>query len=70
MTAGSNAIDHIVFGCSDLERGMDEIEQLLGIRPVPGGRHIQFGTHNALLSLGPATYLEVIGVTYERANIK
>ena len=60
MNTGSNAIDHIVFACSDLERGMDEIEQLLGIRPVPGGRHTQFGTHNALLSLGPATYLEVI----------
>jgi len=39
---------------------MDEIEALLGIRPVPGGRHPQFGTHNALLSLGPDTYLEVI----------
>ncbi len=60
MSTRSNAIDHIVFACADLERGMDEIEQLLGIRPVPGGRHPQFGTHNALLSLGPATYLEVI----------
>jgi hypothetical protein len=60
MSTHSNAIDHIVFASADLERGMDEIEQLLGIRPVPGGRHPQFGTHNALLSLGPATYLEVI----------
>ena len=60
MSTHSNTIDHIVFACADLERGMDEIEQLLGIRPVPGGRHPQFGTHNALLSLGPATYLEVI----------
>jgi len=39
---------------------MDEIERLLGVRPVPGGRHPRYGTHNALLSLGPATYLEVI----------
>ncbi len=60
MSTRSNAIDHIVFASADLERGMDEIEQLLGIRPVPGGRHPQFGTHNALLSLGSATYLEVI----------
>lgn len=60
MSTRSNVIDHIVFASADLERGMDEIEQLLGIRPVPGGRHAQFGTHNALLSLGPATYLEVI----------
>lgn len=56
----SNDIDHLVFACANLERGMDEIEQLLGIRPVPGGRHPDFGTHNALLSLGPETYLEVI----------
>lgn len=39
---------------------MDAIEALLGVRPIPGGRHPLFGTHNALLSLGPDTYLEVI----------
>jgi len=39
---------------------MDEIEALLGARPVRGGNHPQYGTHNALLSLGPGTYLEVI----------
>lgn len=55
-----HGIDHLVYACANLERGMDEIEQLLGVRPVPGGRHSDFGTHNALLSLGPETYLEVI----------
>lgn len=53
-------IDHLVYASPTLEQGMDEIEQLLGVRPVRGGRHPQYGTHNALLSLGPATYLEVI----------
>ena len=56
-TAG---IDHLLYAASDLQRGMDEIETLLGIRPVPGGNHPQYGTHNALLSLGPGMYLEVI----------
>ncbi len=53
-------VDHLVYAASDLERGMDAIESLLGVRPIPGGRHPSFGTHNALLSLGPATYLEVL----------
>jgi hypothetical protein len=53
-------IDHLVYTADSLKRGMDKMELLLGIRPVLGGRHLDFGTHNALLSLGPNTYLEII----------
>lgn len=55
-----NNVDHLVYAVADLETGRDEIERLLGVRPVLGGQHPQFGTHNALVSLGPATYLEII----------
>ena len=55
-----NNIDHLVYTASNLTTGMDEIERLLGVRPVPGGQHPDFGTHNALLSIGSSTYLEVI----------
>jgi len=39
---------------------MDRIEALLGVRPARGGRHPSYGTHNALVSIGAETYLEVI----------
>ena len=53
-------IDHLVYACSRLDDGLDRVEEALGTRPARGGRHPDFGTHNALLSLGPTTYLEVI----------
>ena len=39
---------------------------MLGVRATPGGRHEAFGTHNALLSLGPRTYLEIIAADPDR----
>jgi hypothetical protein len=53
-------IDHLVYACANLERGVDEIEALLGVRPVRGGHHPQYGTHNAQLSLGSGIYIEII----------
>ncbi|HVT40435.1 MAG TPA: VOC family protein [Gemmatimonadaceae bacterium] len=53
-------VDHLVFAVPDLDRGMGEMETLLGVRATPGGVHPGRGTRNALIRLGPGTYLEIV----------
>lgn len=55
-----DVVDHLVFSCSDLDSGIEYVSDHLGVTPVPGGRHPNWGTHNALLSLGDSTYFEII----------
>ena len=52
-------VDHLVYATPDLNRGIEEIEKLLGVRASPGGQHPGRGTRNALVVLGPTAYLEI-----------
>ena len=54
-------LDHLVYATPDLERTVDALEASLGVRAVEGGRHTGEGTRNALLGLGPSSYLEILG---------
>ena len=55
------SLDHLVVGVSNLALGVEWITEFLGVRPVFGGRHPRLGTANYLLSLGPETYVELLG---------
>jgi hypothetical protein len=61
-------IDHIVLGCATLAQGARFVEDQLGAAPLPGGAHAGMGTHNLLLGLGAACYLEVIAPDPEQPD--
>jgi hypothetical protein len=54
------AVDHLVYAAPDLDAAVAKLEASLGVRATPGGQHPGRGTRNALISLGPSAYLEIV----------
>jgi Glyoxalase-like domain len=55
-------LDHIVVACKTLDEGHAWCRETLGVEASGGGKHSGIGTHNTLLSLGSAHYLEIIAI--------
>ncbi len=53
-------VDHLVYAAPALEPAVADLEQRLGVRATPGGRHPDEGTWNAIIPLGAAVYLEIV----------
>lgn len=54
-------IDHLVWFCGNLAEGRATVASHADAVPAYGGAHDGEGTANYLLSLGPTTYLEILG---------
>jgi Glyoxalase-like domain len=56
-------LDHLVYAVPDVDAAVDELAARLGVRAsaTVGGTHPGLGTRNAIVGLGPDSFLEIIG---------
>jgi catechol 2,3-dioxygenase-like lactoylglutathione lyase family enzyme len=55
------SFDHVVLGTSDVERSIEDFEQMTGVRPFVVVSHHGLGTKSARVSFDNASFLEILG---------
>jgi Glyoxalase-like domain len=70
MRSLASALDHLLIGARTLEEGIDWLEDRTGVRAERGGAHQGLGTWNALASLGPAQYVEIIAPDPNQGDVE
>ena len=59
-------VDHVIYAAPNVDSASSQFARDYGVMPSPGGRHLGYGTRNALVGLGPHTYLELVGIDEEQ----
>lgn len=61
MTQRANHyLDHVVLGIDNLDKGIEALERLTGVRAKFDGRDARLGTQSAIIGLGDDAFLELI----------
>jgi len=60
VTAQRASLDHLTVAAQTLEQGVAYVQRALGVTVPPGGAHPLMATHNCLMQLGEAVFLEII----------
>ena len=58
--AGKAWIDHLIYVSHDLNKSINKFSRILGVTPTIGGKHVKWGTYNALFSLNNNCYFEIV----------
>lgn len=70
MQIGTRHIDHMVYCVPHLDSAIEHFKKAFGIEASIGGQHLLQGTHNAIIKVGPASYLELIAADPSNLNIQ